>query len=249
MAAALPVEAPLPHRSAAPSADDWQALERRALALAEEEDELRRRLAAAEAIEHQLREQLAALEQRELALQEDLAQRQAEAEQRGMADAEQRIEAQMASLQEQAEAHAADRADQLKPVLEALLASRASLLAGADDLLVEVVHGALCRMLGDSAAARALVAAAVHQVLHEVRDNAPLRVCVHPQDLDMLQGLVGELGDSRVQLHAHGDIGLGGGMVESARGTLDARLDIQLQQLRAALLAARAARATIAVAD
>ena len=247
--ALAPVAPAEPVRPATPSVDQWQALEQRTQAVADGEASLRQGKAALAAQEEELRERLAGLEQREQELARDLEARRAAAEERGRADAEQQLQERLAAVQQDVQAQSAAQAAQLEQVLAALLASRSSLLAEADDLLVEVVHGALCRMLGESGAARALVAATVAEVLREVRDNGPVQVYLHPGDMDLLQGLAGGGANGRLQLLADSRVTLGGCLVETARGTLDARLELQLQALREALLAARRARATVGVAD
>lgn len=244
-----PVAPAVTVRPAAPPVDQWQALEQRTQAVADGEASLRQGQAALSAQEEELRGQLAVLEQRELELEQDLEARRAAAEERGLAAAERQLQDRLAVMQQEADARSAAQAAQLDKVLAALLASRSGLLAEADDLLVEVVHGALCRMLGEGNAARALVAATVAGVLREVRDNAPVQVYLHPEDMDLLQGLAGSVANARLQLAADSRVELGGCLVETARGTLDARLELQLQAMREALLAARRARATVGVAD
>jgi len=236
-------------RPAIPGEEEWQALEERTLALDKGEDALRRSLAELAVQQDKLASRAAELAQREQALEAELEDRRAAAEQRGLLAGEAKARAAVEAMQEESQAHSDSLAQQVRKVLDGIASSRAALLAEADDVLVEVVHAALCRMLGENGAARALVATTVAAALREVRDGEPVRVYVHPQDLEMLQGLDGAETDPRVQLLPDAGVVLGGCLVETARGTLDARLDLQMQALRQALMAAREARRTIQVAD
>lgn len=214
----------------------------------QEWEELRRREQALEAAGEELKRRTAALEERERRHQEQAAQLLADAEQRGLEQGERKAEAAQALAQEKADATAKEQAARLAQVLDSLMAARPALLEQSGDMVVEVVHAAVCRLLGETGATRAAVQATVQAVLREAHDTEQLRVRVHPKDLDLLRSLYGS-GDQRIALQADMTVELGGCLVETAHGTLDARLELQLQNLRTALMNARHARASIEVAD
>ncbi|WEF32850.1 FliH/SctL family protein [Pseudoduganella chitinolytica] len=130
---------------------------------------------------------------------------------------------------------------QLEDIVAQAAEARERLLAGHEDMLVEVAYAAICRLAGAAASSRAGALAQVRTAVAQVREADGVRVRLHPDDVAWLAPQAGEqhswalLADERVEL--------GGCIVEGGHGSLDARLELQLERLRAALLAARAARA------
>lgn len=127
----------------------------------------------------------------------------------------------------------------LGALLADLRQQRAQVLDAAEDTMVEIAFAALCRLAGSEAASRDAAVHAVRQAGADLRAGDALTVFVHPDDLAQLGGRLGQQG---VTLLAGGGVELGGCMIDGATGTLDARLETQVQGLRAALLDARAAR-------
>ncbi|MEN9868607.1 MAG: hypothetical protein RL748_4197, partial [Pseudomonadota bacterium] len=81
----------------------------------------------------------------------------------------------------------------------------------------------------------------VQQLLSEFRQHEPLALHLHPQDLAWVAQSMAELGlnPEQTQLRPDASIKLGGCLLESTVGTLDARLETQLQRLRDSLLQVR----------
>ncbi len=129
---------------------------------------------------------------------------------------------------------------------------KAKLLAAqqAEDGIVAVVYETCCKMLGDAALIREGVAALVKQGLSAFKEEGSLLVRLHPQDLATLQAAMPEI-DANGGLRWQEDaaIALGGCVVEGASGTLDARLETQLDSLRTALLTARRNKNIVKDAD
>ncbi|UTY59305.1 FliH/SctL family protein [Massilia sp. erpn] len=214
-------------------------------ALAVRETALARREDEVTALRARLEKQEAELAAARRELDEQAAQRLADAEQRGLA------QGQACAAQEAQEA-AAQRLAALDAAVAAFDAARSAGAPEQEDLLVETIHGVLCRMLGDSAASPDSVLAQVRRLVGAAHDSAQLRLRLHPQDAELLRGMLAAGAhqlDPRVSIQGDADVGLGGGLLDSERGTLDARLDIQLQQLRQTLLAVRQRRAQPEVAD
>jgi flagellar assembly protein FliH len=140
-----------------------------------------------------------------------------------------------------ADAAVASRLEQLDALARGMDEASASALVRQEDMLVEVVWTAICRIAGELAASREDALAIVRAAAAHVRETQGLRIRVHPQDAEWLGGQGDAAGWS---LQADPSVVLGGCIVESAQGSLDARLELQLERLREALCKARAMRST-----
>jgi flagellar assembly protein FliH len=151
-----------------------------------------------------------------------------------------------------------DRLDQwLLELPRQLQRSLAQQLEEAEDDMVSLCHGVVCRILGEHAMAPAQIAAAVRRAIVECcgesgRQRAGQRlvaVHVNPDDLALLEGdaeFAGwceRQGIAGMALRADALIELGGCIVHGSQGSLDARLETQLRALHAALRQERATRA------
>lgn len=113
----------------------------------------------------------------------------------------------------------------------------------AEDLAVEIAFAALTRVLGTTLTSREGVVETVRSVLSEAKeDRAQLSIRLSPQDFEFL-GEEGRAllttGRTAVNCVADSRIKLGGCLLETEHGTLDGRLEIQLERLKEALLDAR----------
>jgi flagellar assembly protein FliH len=137
------------------------------------------------------------------------------------------------------------QAEALRASLRALGDASRQALEAQEDALVEVAFAAACRVLGEAALTREGVRGAVREALREVRSRERVRVRLPAQACALLahDGAFVEAlrEEQRVELTADERLAPGGCLIETAGGTLDARLEVQLQQLAAALCAARAA--------
>ncbi len=118
------------------------------------------------------------------------------------------------------------------------------MVASAEDDIVAIAFEAVVKILGDRTVARQMVHAIVKKSLASDQQVGALIVRVSPADYKLLvgeleslqrQGVEGEfrvVEDARVQL--------GGCLLETDRGVLDARLETQMERLRKALLDAKA---------
>ncbi|NVE01860.1 FliH/SctL family protein [Massilia sp. BJB1822] len=250
----LPAMAPPPPAAGVlPDDEDLRAalaqqeaeLNERAASLKQREDEWTRR-------DGELSEGLAELAAREA----QLAQARRELEQQ----AAQILETARQDGQAEGAAQALRKVEQESAARLALLdgavaafdAARSGGAAAREDMLVEIVHAALCRLLGETAASREAVLAEVKRQLQQVRDSEQLRLRLHPDDAHLLRSCMEAQAyrpDVRLVIHGDSAVQLGGCLLECERGTLDLRLETQLQQLGQALLAARRQRAAPEVAD
>lgn len=136
-----------------------------------------------------------------------------------------------------------EQCERITSVTATLVQAKLAVLDDAEDMLVEIAFEALCRILADKLAERATVATLVAQLVQQEREPELLRVRLHADDIALLQADGdGPRLDPRIRLEADPSIRLGGCAIDSQRGTLDVRLDLQLERLRDALLATRQAR-------
>ncbi|WUR12439.1 FliH/SctL family protein [[Empedobacter] haloabium] len=189
------------------------------------------------AVEADLARREEAVRRERAALDADCASARDEAAQRGY---EEGLAQGVAEGRAGADAAAAQRLAQLDELAAQAATATTRLLDEQEDLLVEVAYAAICRMAGDLAASRAGALATVRAAVAQVREAEGLRVRLHPEDAAWLAARDG--GQHGWSLQADERVTLGGCIVEGSRGSLDARLDLQLERLGAALLAARAAR-------
>lgn len=179
-----------------------------------------------------------------LAQRDDSEQRR-EKERKELQELRDRTEQQAHALGlEKGERAAQEAAEQYIQQLSTLAAElgKAKLMAAqqAEDGIVAVVYETCCKIMGSAALTRDGIAALVSQSLSAFKEESSVLVRLHPQDLTVLQAAMPEI-DAKGSLRWQEDatIALGGCVVEGVSGTLDARLETQLDSLREALLTAR----------
>ncbi|WP_181762378.1 FliH/SctL family protein [Pandoraea pnomenusa] len=138
------------------------------------------------------------------------------------------------------EAQIVDLRNRANALLEQLHTERTTLREAAESDMVELVFTAICRIAGEGAINRDGARAMIRHAIQQASPARVLRVRVHPDDLGWLSAApVGEdpewVGDDAVTL--------GGCIVETDAGTLDARLEAQLRAVSTALGDVRKARA------
>lgn len=189
------------------------------------------------ALRQQMAESEAARAAAHLADQAALAERAAEAQ----ADAEQRgLVLGMEQAKASAQALVQEQLDLLAAVTASLQVARERVLQESEDVMVEIVFGAVCRVIGDQAAGREAIVAQVRAQMHGKRADSSTSVKLHPDDVELLRG--SGLLPAALALVPDASITLGGCKLDSATGTLDATLDTQLLALRDVLAKTRAAR-------
>jgi flagellar assembly protein FliH len=121
--------------------------------------------------------------------------------------------------------------------------------------MVALCWETVCRMLGEQAATSDGVRMHVLETLRTWRARGALSVHLNPGDLQQIaDGTAGRAaidseleraGHTGVQWIADPTVALGGCIVRSEEGGLDARLETQLAALKVALLAARARKTEV----
>lgn len=132
----------------------------------------------------------------------------------------------------------------------------AARLAASEDDMIALSHALVCRLLGEHALQADRVAALVRQAVAQCCDigaggsaDGLLAVRVHAADLEAVESdadlsqWLARQGARGVRWVADARVSLGGCIVESTQGSLDARLETQLASLRLALLAVRSSPA------
>jgi flagellar assembly protein FliH len=127
---------------------------------------------------------------------------------------------------------------QLLQMAQGLGQAIADALAAAQDEMAALCFETLCRMFGATAVDPQTVRA---QLAHLVREHGSGDVVLHlhPQDVRLLESRPGEASQARVRWVADAEVALGGCILQTASGGLDARLETMLEACKAALLAAR----------
>lgn len=174
-------------------------------------------------------------------MEAELKQAKLQAEKSGFADGMARADEVVAKV-------AGEQLKQLAAVAISLQQTRQSMLASAEDFLVELAFTAVCRILGETATTRQGVVQMINQILAEFKDHDQLTIRLHPQDLELVQQLQASselpVLPAQIVLRADAAVTRGGSVVENATGSLDARLDVQVERLRDTLLLARKHRET-----
>jgi flagellar assembly protein FliH len=152
-----------------------------------------------------------------------------------------------AAGREEAKRELAQRIDRLGMILEALEEQKKAQLEEIHDIVVEVVFAAVARIVGTSMVTQDGVASIVRQVLGHVGDDRRVTtIRLSPDDYSHLgadtRSRLAEHRGMTVDVVADQRVRLGGCLLDTDRGGLDGRLEIQLERLKESLLDARAKR-------
>lgn len=121
--------------------------------------------------------------------------------------------------------------------------ARQALIAGSEDAVVELVFTALTRIIGQHGGSRDTVIEVVRTALSATRSRDQITVRLHPDDAALFGATMPAVqGGTALRVEADATLTLGGCIIDSAGGSLDASFRTQLEQLGAALRAARDAR-------
>ena len=145
---------------------------------------------------------------------------------------------------------AAEHASQIEALASLARAARKRLEDAFDDLSdigAEIAFEAVCKILGQALTDRDSVVSVVRELARRARDRSRLVLRVSPADFELLSAsrerILEGLEAGQVEIAADERVELGGCLLETPSGNLDARLEVQLSNLRHALLAARGGQA------
>jgi flagellar assembly protein FliH len=166
------------------------------------------------------------------------------------------LQAGQAAAYEAAASAFRERLDRLDKLLRDLPAQIDRRLIATEDDMVDTVFAAVCRIAGESATSEDGIRSIVRTAVAQLRTRPITAIRVHPNDLAGLQSdsefealVQRHHAETHLQWIPDERVKLGGCIVESPEGSLDARLEIQLQGLRELLLQVRSARAATGVAS
>lgn len=136
-----------------------------------------------------------------------------------------------------------DEVARVRAIGDSLTQAISAGIGGLEDMAVAIAFEAVCKILGSAAPSREGVQALVEQAAAQALNSEGLVVRLHADDFALLDREA-QLGKSlpsgkSVSWVADNSVELGGCIIETSGGNLDARLETQLQRLRFALLAAR----------
>lgn len=156
-------------------------------------------------------------------------------------------------LRQQAQAAYQARIQVLDGLVAALPPQVEARLAAAEDDMLALCFEVVCRVLGESAARPEMLRAQLNRAMDSLRHRRLVAVHLHPDDLAALErdhGLAANRpGGKEIQWIADAQVALGGCILQSPEGGLDARLETQLDALRDLLQQTRAAaRASLSAA-
>ena len=152
-------------------------------------------------------------------------------------------------LKQQAQSAYQARVQTLDKLITALPPQIESRLAAAQEDMLALCFEVICRMLGERAAMPEAVQAYLEHAVDGLRSRRLVAVHLHPDDLALLQRTQSDVPSARwagedVQWIASPEIALGGCVLQSPEGGLDARFETQLNALRDLLLQSRASLRT-----
>lgn len=173
--------------------------------------------------------------------------------------AEEKIQQAQAHFQREANLQIAQLHAQLTPQYELLTSLLRRVpqeierrLADAEDDIVALAFEVICRVAGERAVTQDGLVGQVKAAAQSWHGRSALEVHIHPEDLEMLQiqGNVTEkstleghvAGGPALRWVADSKVVMGGCLLQSAEGALDARLELQMEVLRNSLLRTRAER-------
>lgn len=142
-------------------------------------------------------------------------------------------------VRQQAEQALKALTQQLDQVLASLLAEAHRQRALAEEDMVALSFEALCRIVGKQAASAETVTSMIRHLLAQHGQRSQLAVHVHPGDFAMLESAQSRGTRQSWRFVADDTVQLGGVVLRSPDGSLDARLEIQLAQLRETLVNTR----------
>ncbi|TWD85736.1 flagellar assembly protein FliH [Variovorax beijingensis] len=169
----------------------------------------------------------------------------AEAAEKASRDLQDHAERITRELRQQAQAAYQAQVQVLDGLIAALPPKIEARLAASEDDMLALCFEVVCRTLGGSVAQPEAVRAQLMQAMDRLRSRKLVAIHMHPDDLAMLQQgqnlSQGLPGGADVQWVASADVALGGCILQSPEGGLDARFESQLAALRELLLQTRAA--------
>lgn len=124
------------------------------------------------------------------------------------------------------------RLDEVQTTVRQLVAYRSEIRIEVEHEVVDLAFAVARRVLRREVTLDPTVAAGIVRSCMDERSASEVtRILVHPHDVDQVQRSVGP----DVSVEASTDVEPGGALLETTRGTLDARIDSQIDELQSGL--------------
>lgn len=175
--------------------------------------------------------------------------------QKAQASLEQKLQQHAQELQQQWQR----KSEQLDLLLRQIPRQVESYFKEAEDDMLALVYDVVCRLLGEEAASLPGLRLQLQRCVKAWHGHAPLSIHLHPDDVALLQrddesqtflksaGFSAER--ATLRWVADPKVKLGGCLLRSSEGALDARLETQLKALEATLLDTRVSRKHMAMLE
>lgn len=107
-----------------------------------------------------------------------------------------------------------------------------------NEFLVEVIFESICKIIGEKTITKAQVLNVINYSINQINENLSISLYVSPIDFDLIGGEVknSERPLQKINILPSENIELGGCLIETDEGVLDARLDTQLHELKQLLI-------------
>lgn len=133
---------------------------------------------------------------------------------------------------------------QINDLIHALSDAREATFQELEDSAVEVVFEAVTKILGYAATDKQIAYNVVREAIEQVKGRDHLIIRVSNKDYDLVKAALAHAGAEHslaknINIVADNLVQLGGCLIETEAGSLDARLEIQLQRLKDILLGTR----------
>jgi flagellar biosynthesis/type III secretory pathway protein FliH len=133
----------------------------------------------------------------------------------------------------------AKQAKHLSELIEQITKANEVKLSTSEEEIVEIVFASVAKILGDSLVSADAVIAVVRQAIKQLVTRDRLAIHLSPEDKKLLDKVAVERKETLfghgVEIIADERVELGGCILQSMTGGLDARLEVQMQQLRECL--------------
>jgi flagellar assembly protein FliH len=161
-----------------------------------------------------------------------LKEREEESFERGRAQAEQGLAAQIVSQRQ-------EMVQLQNGVLKAINDAVSQVVRDTERTLVDIALATANRLVSGLPISAEVVEAAIREALTQVEETANVHVLLHAEDLALLRSsdseLVADAGSGRLRLTSSPEVTRGGCVVRTHFGEVDARRETKLEQVRKAL--------------
>jgi len=151
-------------------------------------------------------------------------------------------------LEEKYRQEYAERNEELLVLIDAVAECKIGEVCRFEDELVALAYEAVCKIIGQAMADKSVAVSVVREVISHAQDRMQMILRVAPHDFDIIQEakeLLSRGLTNRLEVVADDHVGYGGCILETDAGTIDGRLEQQLNSLLELLVSERAATSVV----